>query len=165
MAMIGLCAPGKYYSPFADNYLNYISLLRASLLNAAKIITGLFGFATYFVNEYTLRVVNGSGIKMIYSCLGFGVMSFWTAFVLAGNQELSSKVKWLIMGLAILWAINVLRISLLLIANNKHWPIPLFDHHTWFNLLAYGLIFLLMWLYDKQYRTIKKSFNTTPIKS
>ncbi|MEO7801789.1 MAG: hypothetical protein ABIR81_07305 [Ginsengibacter sp.] len=159
--MIGLCAPGKYYSAFADHYLNYIDLLRSSLLNTAKILTGIFGFDTYFVNEYTLRVVNGSGIKMIYSCLGIGVMSFWTAFIIANNEKAGNKLKWLIIGLIMLWTINVLRITFLLIANNKHWPIPFFDHHTWFNFLAYGLIFLLMWLYDKHHKAIITSINTS----
>jgi exosortase/archaeosortase family protein len=82
-------------------------------------------------------------------------MSFWAAFVISNNESVSNKTKWLMIGLAMLWAINVLRITFLLMANNKHWPIPFFDHHTWFNLLAYGLIFLLMWMYDKHHKTIK----------
>ncbi len=156
LAMIGLCAPGKYYSAFADRYLDYISALRSSLLHAAKVVSGLFGFETYFVNKYILRVVNGTGIRMVYSCLGFGVMSFWTAFVLANKAEVFNKIAWLFGGLAALWFINVLRITFLLIADNKHWPIPFFDHHTWFNLLAYALIFFLMWLYDRHHKAPSK---------
>lgn len=156
LAMIGLCGPGKYYNAFADHYLDYISILRASILHAAKLATGFFGFDTYFVNEYILRIVNGSGIKMVYSCLGIGVMSFWTAFVIANKAQITNKLMWLFGGLLMLWLINVLRITFLLIAGNKHWPIPFFDHHTWFNLLAYTLIFFLMWVYDKSHKTIQK---------
>jgi exosortase/archaeosortase family protein len=152
LAMIGLCAPGKYYSAFADRYLDYISVLRASLLHSAKLVSGLFGFETFFVNKYILRVVNGTGIKMVYSCLGIGVMSFWTAFVLANRANISGKIKWLFGGLTLPWLINVLRITFLLIADNRGWLIPFFDHHTWFNMVAYVLIFLLIWLYDKQHK-------------
>ncbi len=152
LGMVGLCAPGKYYSAFADRYLDYISVLRASLLHAAKLVAGLFGYKTYFANEYNLRVVNGSGIIMVYSCLGIGVMSFWTAFVLANKSKVTDTIKWLFGGLALFWFINVLRITLLLIAHNRKWPIPLFDHHTWFNMAAYVLIFVLIWFYDKQHK-------------
>jgi exosortase/archaeosortase family protein len=135
-------------------------LLRASLLHAAKFVAGLLGFETFFVNEYVLRVVNGTGIKMVYSCLGVGVMSFWTAFVVANKAEILNKVLWLFGGLFMLWLINVLRITFLLIADNKHWPIPYFDHHTWFNMLAYILVFLLMYLYDRYHKaSLKLSSN------
>lgn len=149
-AVIGVCAPGKYYSQFANKHLDYISALRSSFLHAAKLMTGLFGFETYLPSEYILRVVNGSGIKMVYSCLGIGVLSFWTAFVLANKSNWRRKLIWLLTGLFLLWLINVMRITFLLIANNKHWPMPFFDHHTWFNIIAYILIFFLIWLYNRQ---------------
>lgn len=54
-----------------------------------------------------------------------------------------------------LWLINVLRISLLLIAFDKHWSIPFnMDHHTLFNIVAYILIFGMIWFFDKQQKKI-----------
>ncbi len=116
-------------------------------------LTELIGYQTYLANQYTLRIVEGSGVKMVYSCLGLGVMSFWTAFVTANTAPLAKKLKWLAFGLGLLWLINVLRITLLLIAATRSWRIPLFEHHTWFNGFAYLLIFVLIWLYDKQHST------------
>jgi hypothetical protein len=41
---------------------------------------------------------------------------------------------------------------------DKGWPMPLgIDHHTWFNIFAYGLIFLMIWMYDRAFRTRKGS--------
>lgn len=85
------------------------------------------------------------------SCVGYGVYSFWIAFVAANTGTFWKKIRWIGMGLLILWFINVIRITLFLLAINKGWPMPLgLDHHTWFTIVAYGMIFILIWLYDKK---------------
>ncbi len=153
LAIAGLSAPGKYYSSIVDRYFDFVSILRKSLLYGTKWLVSLFGYNTYFANEYILRIVNGSGIKMVYSCLGLGVMSFWVAFVAANKQTSLKKWQWMLGGLLSLWLINVIRISLLLISENGNWKIPWFDHHTWFNIFAYFMIAILIYCYDKSVKT------------
>lgn len=83
-------------------------------------------------------------------CVGYGVYSFWIAFVAANSGKPLKKALWIVSGVVALWLINVIRITLFLVAINKGWPMPLgINHHTWFNIVAYLLIFLLMWLYDR----------------
>ena len=83
-------------------------------------------------------------------CVGYGVYSFWIAFVAANSGTLGKKIGWIILGVFILWFINVIRITLFLVAINKGWPMPLgINHHTWFNIVAYAMIFILIWLYDR----------------
>jgi len=92
-------------------------------------------------------------------CVGYGVYSFWIAYVAANAGTVLKKMGWIISGLLILWFINVIRITLFLVAINKGWPMPLgIDHHTWFTIAAYGMIFILIWLYDKtsQNKILKK---------
>lgn len=97
-------------------------------------------------------MVNGSWVKLVYACLGVGVMCFWLAFVLANTGGLVKKITWLFIGLISIWLINVLRISIVLLANNKHIKMPLgLDNHTFFNILAYGAVFILMFLYDRSF--------------
>jgi exosortase/archaeosortase family protein len=56
-------------------------------------------------------------------------------------------------GTLVLWVINVLRISLVMLSNTNHWSLPFgWDHHTWFNIVAYGMIFLMIWVYDRNSR-------------
>ncbi|MEP6584756.1 MAG: hypothetical protein ABJA90_10835, partial [Ginsengibacter sp.] len=94
-------------------------------------------------------------------CVGYGVYSFWTAFVIANSGKFLKKVIWIIGGLLALWLVNVIRISLFLVAINKGWPMPLgIDHHTWFTIAAYLLIFLLIWLYDRSFKQNKISNST-----
>ncbi len=101
--------------------------------------------------ETQIRIVDGiGGVNVVYSCLGYGVTSFWIAFVFANRGSWKRKLAWMIGGTLALWFINVLRLSLVMLANNNNWAIPFgWDHHTWFNIFAYVLIFLMIYVYDK----------------
>jgi exosortase/archaeosortase family protein len=162
LAIIGLSTPESYYSPFVAHYLDYVSVLRSSLLHASKGVLSLFNFQTAFRDRYTLMAAHG-GIRMVYTCIGYGVLSFWAAFVLANKSSWKRKLLWLAGGLFALWCINVMRISLLIVALDKKWPMPLgLDHHTWFNIIAYALIFLMMYFYDRSAKTLQKKISRHP---
>lgn len=156
LAIEGLAAPeGKYYSSFVEHYFNYVSWLRASLMYGTKGLLSLFGFTIDIVSPVYMRQRFALGVHMGYDCLGYGVMSFWLAFVIANKGSLGMKIKWMLTGSVMLWIINVMRISLLLVATNKNWAMPLgVDHHTWFNIFAYLAIFIMIWLFD---RDLKKT--------
>ena len=149
-AIIGLSVPGGYYSPFVQKYLDYISLLRASLLYGSKGLLHLFGYQSDIQNVYYLRMQGGRSVHLVYSCLGYGIVSFWLAFVFANRGSFAKKVSWMLTGFVVIWLINVTRIALLLLAINKNWHFPLgFNHHTWFNIAAYTCIFIGIYLYDR----------------
>ena len=148
--IIGLSTPDNYYSPFVANYLDYVSLLRSSFLFACKGLMSVLNYQTTITNKYTLYINHANGIRMVYTCLAYGIMSFWVAFVIANKDTFKRKIIWIFAGLLMVWCINVLRLTLVLVAMYKHWPMPLgFDHHTWFNIVAYGFIFLLIYFYDR----------------
>ena len=150
LAVIGLSVPGGYYSPFIDHYLDYISWLRSSLLYGSKAVLSLFGIKTYMAGEYNLRVVNGRGIRMVYECIGYGVMSVWVALVVATPAKFKKKMFWLLLGLFLICLLNITRLSFLLVATNKGWPMPLgLDHHTWFTIFSYLFIFIFMFLFNR----------------
>ncbi len=150
LAVIGLAAPGGLYSPFIDHYLDYVSWIKTSLVKGTAFFAGLFGYETYEVPNHIIRVVNGSGVRIAYSCVGYGVYSFWVAYVLASRGSAGKKAVWALSGVVALWTINVLRIGLLLIALNRNWPMPLgLDHHTWFNIVAYLVIFFMIYFFER----------------
>ena len=66
------------------------------------------------------------------------------------NEILINKIKWLFAGMLLLWIINVLRISAVLLSINNKWIFPLgLDHHTWFNIIAYLVIFMMIYFFEK----------------
>lgn len=161
--MIGIAAPGNLYSPFVENYFDYVKWIKLSLMWATGAILSIFGISTYTVPDFIIRITDGKGVSIAMDCVGYGVYSFWIAFVVANSGSFRRKLSWIIFGVLGLWFINVIRITLFLLAVNKGWPMPLgWDHHTWFNIFAYLLIFIMIWWYDK---TGKKSMNKTQTRS
>ncbi len=148
---IGLSAPGKYYSPFIQQHLDYVAAFRRLLMNASKAVMQLLGYPASIVNVYDIKLANGRGVHIVYSCLGIGVMSFWAAFIIANAGSFKQKLLWVLGGLAAIFCINVTRVSLMLLAIAKKWTFfHRIDNHLFFNIAAYLLIFLMMYLYERQ---------------
>jgi exosortase/archaeosortase family protein len=154
LAVIGLAAPGGYYSPFIHNYLNYVGWLRFALLSCSKLVLTILGYHIFINGLYTIMLYGGHGVHIVYSCIGYGIMSFWVAFIFANKGKWQKKIKWIAGGVALIFSINVVRISLLLIAINKQWSTPFnINHHTLFNIVAYVAIFILMYFFDRSQRS------------
>lgn len=152
-AIIGLSAPVGYHSGFVENYLNFIPHLRNSLLISSKYFLSLIGYEAYQSSPIHLSLVSGGSVQLVYTCLGYGVTSFWIAFIFANNGRWQKKLAWMIGGAVVLYIINVIRIALTLLGNSRKWHFPFgWDNHTWFNIAAYGMIFLMIWFYDKSGR-------------
>ena len=153
--MIGITTPGGYYVPFADTYLDYISGLRHLLLHTSKGLLTMIGFDVYLKDSYTIKMVNGRGVQVVYSCLGYGLLSFWIAFIIANKMSFRMMLKWMMGGLLVIFSLNVFRIALMLISVNKRWPSLLnLDNHTWFNIVAYGAIFCMIYLFDRSQKKV-----------
>ncbi len=151
LAVIGLSAPGRYYSPFIEKYFDYVSWIKWSLLLGSRFLLSLFGLASYIEPGFIMRGHNGNSVLLAMDCVGYGVYSFWAAFVIASGGAVIKKIKWVTGGLLLLWSINVFRISGVLVAINNNWAVPLgIDHHTWFNIFAYVTIFTMMYFFERQ---------------
>lgn len=149
--IIALAAPGGWYSPFVQKYLDYVTALAQSLVWGTRTFAKIWGYDTYTLPNFIVRIVDGTGIRVAFNCLGYGVMSFWAAFVIAAGNSFKRILLWVVAGWVVLWIINVIRLGLLLLAYNKNWSMPLgIDHHTWFNICAYGAIFTMMYFFDKK---------------
>ena len=150
--VIALAAPdGKYYSSIIDNYFDYVSWLKLSYMNGASWVASAYGYSTIHMPDFILIIKGGRGVHIAYDCIGYGVMSFWLAYVLSSDSVLKIKLIWSIIGLVLIWLINVIRIGFFLVAINKGWNMPLnIDHHTWFTIMAYAAIFILMWIKEKK---------------
>ena len=150
LAIIGLAAPGGYYIPFVEKYLDYVSWIKSSLMTATGFLLSLFNIPTHTEPGFLIRITGGRGVIIAMDCVGYGVYSFWIAFILANKGKFLRKLAWIVFGVLALWFINVIRITLFLTAINKGWRMPLgIDHHTWFNIVAYLLIFIMIWWYDR----------------
>ena len=71
-------------------------MLRASLLWGTKGLLALFKCKTYMPDKFHLFMKDGTGVNIVFSCVGYGVMSFWGAFVIAnkGKWKKACMVSW-----------------------------------------------------------------------
>lgn len=156
LALIGIAAPGGYYSPFVQHYFDYVSWIKISLMKGVSFLLNLFDISTTHEPGFIVRMEHKRGVIIAYDCVGYGVYSFWAAFVLAIKTALKKKLFWLTGGIFLLWLINTLRISLFLVSINRGWAMPFnMDHHTLFNITAYTAILLMMWLFDRNTKELK----------
>ncbi|MXV52811.1 hypothetical protein GS399_17705 [Pedobacter sp. HMF7647] len=152
---IGITAKGGLYFPFLDEHLNYIRWFRHILLFLSAKILSLLGYSS-MTTDTVLSVPGHGGIILIYSCLGYGVMSFFTAFVLAWPKPFKDKWLFLVLGLILIQVLNIIRFVLLSLYWNK---VSLgMDHHTLFNIVLYVILLGVMywWIVRKDAR-IKKT--------
>ena len=151
IAWIGITSPGGgYYSAFAHKYLDYVSLMRSVLLHASKFLLNILGYDVHLHNIDSIKLPDGRGGHVGYDCIGYGVMSFWLAFIVANKVNFSKSMKWIIGGLLAIWIINVGRIALMLISIQQNWSTPFnLDNHTLFNIVAYTVIFTMIYLFDR----------------
>jgi exosortase/archaeosortase family protein len=134
----GITSPGNHFNDFLTKNLNYIQLLRDTLLRCSAQIIKWLGY-TAITNDFQLLVAGKGVINVVYSCLGLGVMSFFTAFVIAYPKKIKTKLLFLIPGLFGIQLLNVARFVLLALFWDKKMGIIL-DHHTIFNISIYIVI-------------------------
>ena len=130
-------ASTHYNSFIADNF-NYIRLLRHMLLLCTSFLLRCAGFYTV-INEYELLAAGRGSIRLVYSCLGLGVMSFFTAFVLAYPKAFKRKVCFLIAGLFVIQLLNILRMAIVALFWGRKAQ-HIIDHHIIFNGIIYVII-------------------------
>ena len=148
---IGITAPGNLYVPFLEEHLNYVDLIRASILYSSQLICDIFGYETIVEGPYLLKSVTGVSVRMVYTCIGLGIMSFWAGFVLAHSIGWKIKLFWTLLGIIVIWIVNCFRVAILLMATANQWnPNKFIDHHDTFNIIAYFLVGILLVLFLKK---------------
>lgn len=141
---IGITTKENLYSNFLDQHLNYIKGLRFILLSLSAQILKWMGYEV-ITSEFTLHALNTGGINVVYSCLGFGVMSFFSAFIIAWpGKSLKNKLLFIPLGLVIIQALNITRFILITLFWRKSVFRGSVDHHTLFNLILYSLLLVLI---------------------
>ncbi|WP_421944673.1 exosortase Y [Pedobacter sp.] len=148
---------GKYYNAFIAENFDYIQGLKNALIVPAVWIIKLFGFYAIH-NEMDVMVVNGPLLRINYSCLGLGVMSFLAAFVLSFPASWKETIKMLIIGIITIYILNIMRISGLgLLFGFFQSQRNYFEyHHEIFNVIVYIIIFIILFFWIKRNTKIRK---------
>lgn len=146
IAFIGLSTPGGYYYAYLDHEANYIGAWRERSIELCAFILRQFGHQV-FTTATSLSVQNHSGFRLIYSCLGYGVISTFAAFVIAFPKPSHTKYLFLFFGIIFIQFLNILRLISVALFFNPSNPI---NHHLLYNTFTYFAISLLTLTWAKK---------------
>lgn len=146
MLAIGLSSPGGLYIPWLQKHADYIELWRRLTIEATAGLLYLMHFEPN-TNKFGLSIYGLSGFKLVYSCLGYGIMSFYAAFILAFPKPTKAKLFMLSGGLLTIQFLNIVRLTLISIYWKPMYKHAWIDHHTWFNLTIYLLVLFMLYLW------------------
>ncbi|MDQ0967628.1 exosortase/archaeosortase family protein [Flavobacterium sp. W4I14] len=157
--MNSVMSPGsRFYNAYIADHFDYIQGLKTALIVPAVWIIKAFGFYAIH-NEMDVMVVAGPYLRVNYSCLGLGVMSFLAAFVLAFPASWKSTLKMLVIGFIAIYVLNVLRIAGLgvLLGFFKSQRNNFTYHHEIFNIIVYICIFAMLYFWIKKSNKLVKN--------
>lgn len=138
---IGLCAQGGLYWPFAEQYLNFIKWYRELLIWIAVKIAAMFDLQT-LSNSTQMRIIGQGGINIVYSCIGYGILSALAAIGIAmPNKQVKQRIYFILIGFVIFTCLNSLRIFLIAYYMKQARMLSI-DHHDIFNYFCYAVLML-----------------------
>ena len=143
-----LTSQGNHYNAFLAQHLNYIAWLRHLLLSCSSKLLNWLGYPA-ITNDTDILVVGHGRLKLIYSCLGLGIMSFFSAFIIAYPKKLKARLIFLALGIIVIQLLNVIRFAVLEIFWDKNEDTQIVDHHTLFNIIIYVLIAISLYFWVK----------------
>lgn len=156
---IGITAKGGFYSSFLDENLNYIKWWRTFYLETSAQILRWFGH-NVLTNETQLRVIGRSGFTLVYSCLGYGILSVFVAFCISFPSPFKHRIGFMLMGIIIIQLLNILRFILLSLYWKGRKPFGM-DHHDVFNISIYLVLIMMCYLWLRYSSKDKNAQNAT----
>ena len=153
----GITTEGNYYNAYLANHFNYIAELRILLLKSSAKILNRLGYPA-ITNDYKMLIAGRGILKLIYSCLGLGLISFFAAFVLAYPKRFVPKTIFLIAGIITIEVLNVLRFVLIAIFYN-HENRTILDQHTLFSIFIYIVIAVALYFWVKSDKPMRDAAN------
>ena len=152
---VGLTTPGgKLAISFLGRYLNFPYWLTVSVTKSSKFVLEICGYRVQQADPSNIGIAGSRGVTIAWGCLGIGAMSLWLAFIVAHRYLLLSiKLKWIFTGLALIFMINIIRITMIALSNHYNWHyVRAFNAHNSFNMLTYLAIVIMMAVFVKKYK-------------
>lgn len=122
-----------------DNWMNH------AVANGGHWLVGLFGYNTCL--EGTSICVNIiSTVRINTGCNGFEIFSIFAGFILIYEGRFWVKILYIVAGVALLYACNVVRVALLAIDHYENLQVFNFNHKYTYLILMYALV-VSLWLF------------------
>lgn len=140
-----------------DDFSIIVSNQSASVLNiindeAVAVLENTPSYIKFFFKQnYVARITEG--------CNAISVIILFIAFIIAFTGKLKHTIGFVIGGSLLIYIINVLRISFLILLINHFPQMQTFWHNVVFPLIIYGLVLILWIVWIKRFSLNLKNEN------
>ncbi|RZK63157.1 MAG: exosortase/archaeosortase family protein [Pedobacter sp.] len=121
-------------------------ILRSVYITSTAFILEIMDYKVV-VSSYGLKVQNHAGFRLVYSCLGYGICSCFSAFALSVPDPFRYRYIFLFIGISSIFILNISRLVIVAIYYHAKFNIMGLDHHDIFNIITYAMIMLCSYLY------------------
>lgn len=142
------------YIGFIHMFYEFIIFhLTSSLLYASEGVLNLFGYKCEVIpSDLVIRITGSGGIKLERGCLGRNLMFLYAGFVVAFPGSVKTKLWYVPLGLAIIYVLNIARISGLSISlYHSYENYFRYHNHEVFNYSVYAMIFVMWVIWIKKF--------------
>ncbi|MBI9065891.1 MAG: archaeosortase/exosortase family protein [Salinivirgaceae bacterium] len=120
-------------------------LLRNILVSSTEKNLNLLGYETFSHGKY-LKIINTSGVRFEYGCLGFRHLSLFVFFILFQFGRTYHKIWYIILGILLLIGFNIIRTTIICVGQFYNEQNTTLVHDIATPVLMYPLI-LFLWLF------------------
>ena len=125
-----------------DGRLDYWVALR--VIDGAAFVTKLFGFEVW-IQDRVVTISGNNGIEMVDGCTGISAIGLFLGFIWSYPGRNQSRLYFSILGIVIIYLVNVLRIATLMLM--QEWAPQFFDiTHDYSTTTIFYLVIFLLWM-------------------
>lgn len=118
--------------------------LSLNIIGTSAGILKWFGYDVYTVNRI-IGIGEASGIKIVDGCNGIAAMGLFLGFIIAYPGEWKNKVSFSIVGIGVIYLVNVVRILTLAITQ-QGWPEFFSFTHDYSTTAIFYIVIFLLWM-------------------
>ncbi|MBO6523650.1 MAG: archaeosortase/exosortase family protein [Balneolaceae bacterium] len=116
-------------------------------LNIVAVSTGIidfFGYEVWSVHRI-IGIGENAGIELVDGCTGISAIGLFLGFILAYPGEWKSRISFSLLGIGVIYIVNILRIVVLVITQEE-W-IEFFDFtHDYSTTTIFYIVIFIMWM-------------------
>ena len=133
-----------------------------NIVSVSSGIVRLFGYETWTVNRI-IGIGENGGIELVDGCTGISAIGLFLGFILAYPGDWKNRVSFSLLGIGVIYIVNILRIATLVITQEE-W-LEFFDiTHDYSTTTIFYIVIFLLWMTwvkfsDGDFTTIEKQHN------
>lgn len=117
------------------------------VLNVIDVSSSLLQWMNYdvFWDGRLIGLTGSSGVILINGCSGISAIGLFIGFVIAYPGRWTPRICFIVVGIGIIYLVNIIRIIVLVITQ-KYWPATFYFTHDYSTTAIFYLVIFVLWM-------------------